>query len=472
MADLKISLGVVNYVNYLRVTASKVSSPSAIAYQTYITVPVTNYNFIIPGLDPEIYFIRYYDAPTNVSLGTLVAELVVNALTGEFMYERRFYTVAGPGMYDPANGALLISDPYLINKKVVGFFKEAFRYYEPLTEFSTDPLTGIVNILTGVPLSSGEKVTLEIQYAVANNTSTASVGLYNANLDIPEQNRVLTTAELNTRLRMVGTAATQIVTLPALSSFANNNGYYFDNSVGGTAVQIKILLNGVDKIRFNGFSLLTTLFTEFWVSRGDHLLIRKFDNTYWEVITDYKGTNVGEKVSMGFVSHPNILAENGQLVDGDEYPRLWWWISNVLPGTHKYVTATVNGSFVADAARVGQFAVHPSLKLFRMPLTMGMMEKGLTDFNNYGLDIGNRAVDYPGGFQNELVKDHDHTAQVNENGTGDSLGVPFSKPAITDNNNIPRGTMRTNGTIKTDGSTNSGVENRTKNIGVIFGRRI
>ena len=470
--NLKITLGVVNYVHFLRVTASKVATPGAIAYEKYITVPVTNYNFIISGLDPEIYYIRYYDAATNPSIGTLVAELVVNALTGEFMYERRFYTVNGAGLYDPANGSLQITDPYLINKKVVGFFKEGFRYYEPVTEFTTDPATGIVAILTGVSLSSGEKVTLEIQYAVANTTSTASVGLYNGSIDVPELTRTLLVAELNTRVKFIGTAATQVITLPALSSFAANNGYYIDNSVGGVAVQVKIILNGVDKIRFNGFNVSTTIFMEFWVSLGEHLLLRKLNDTYWEVITDYKGTNVGEKVTLGYAKHPNILLENFALKNADEYPRLWWWLTNVLPATHYYTVADIVNA-TPTLNKTGQFIIDTAGRRFRMPSTTDLSEKGLANFDVYGIDTGNRSIDYPGGLQNDMVKDHGHLATLNENGTDNSSGVPFSKAAMTDNNNIAKGTSITNrGVVDSAGNAIGDVEQRVKNIGVIYGRRI
>lgn len=469
---LKITLGTVNYTGFLRVTASKVSTPSAIAFETYIDVPVTNFNFIIPGLDPEIYYIRYYDAPTNPSVGTLVAELVVNALTGEFMYERRFYTVDGAGMYDPLDGSLQISDPYLIDKKVTGFFKEGFRYYEPLTEFTTDPITGIVAVLTNVPFSSGEKVTLEIQYAVANSSSNASVGLYNGSIDVAEATRTLLTAELNKRVRFIGSASTQVVTLPALSSFAANNGYYFDNSVGGTAIQVKILLNGIDKIRFNGFNLPTSIFMEFWVSQGEHLLLRKFDDTYWEVILDYKGTNVGEKVTLGYKNHPNILLENFALKNADEYPRLWWWLTNVLPATHYYTVADiVNATPTLD--RTGQFIIDVPGRRFRMPSTTNLSEKGLSNFDVYGIDIGNRTVDYPGGLQNDMVKDHNHLTTTGGNGTGISPGVPFTKPAPTDNNAQSTGTTKTNnGVVDNVGNQIGGSEQRVKNIGVIYGRRI
>lgn len=352
--DLKISLGTVNYTDYLHVTASKVSTPSAIAWENWIDVPVTNYNFIIPGLDPENYFIRYYDAATIGALGTLVAELYVNALSGEWEYERRFYTCGGGNLGDPLDGDLAIIDPYLVDKNVTAVFKEAFRYYNPTGEYFFDKPNGAINILTGIPFALGEKIAVEIKYKVANTNNAAGGGLYNGTINVPEATRTLLAAEVNKRLRLIGSAATQVITLPLLSALGIDNGYYFDNSIGGVAVQPKILLSGSDKIRYNGFDIPTNLFDEFWVSRGEHLLLKKFDNAYWEVVLDYRGVSVGEKVTLGYRNHPNILIEDFGLYSGDVYPRLWWWINNVLPANHKYTSPDINDyNFSLNAAKTG-----------------------------------------------------------------------------------------------------------------------
>lgn len=473
--DLKISLGTVNYTDYLHVTASKVSTPSSIAWEDWINVPVTNYNFIIPGLDPENYYIRYYDAATIGALGTLAAELYVNALSGEWEYERRFYIVGGSRFGDPVDGDLAIVDPYLIDKNVTGVFKEAFRYYNPTGEYNHDKVLGRIDILTGVAFSQDEQIAVEIKYKVANTNTGAGGGLYNGNLDVPEQSRVLLSAEVNKRLRLTGTASIQTVTMPLLTTLSVNNGYYFDNSVGGTAIQTKILMSGTNKVRFNGFDLASgnILFDEFWVSRGEHLLLKKFDDNYWEVVTDYKGTNVGEKVTLGFARHANILLENFQLCNADEYPRIWWWLTNVLPTTHYYTVANIanTSSFVQD--RAGQFIIDIATRQFRMPLTIGLSEKGLDNFDVYGLNTGSRIVDYPGGWQLDMIKEHDHLTTLHGNGTAVGIGIPFSKPAITDNNTTPRGTMKTNtGVVNAQGNSIGGSEQRVKNIGVIYGRRI
>lgn len=471
--NLKITLGVLNYVNWIHVTAAKVSSPNSIAFETWIDTPVTNYNFIIPGLDPEIYYVSYYDAATNTSLGSIVAQLVVDALTGDTLYERRFYTCAGSGAYDPADGATSITDPYLIGKNVTGVFKEGFRYFDPATEFSFDNTTGTIPILNGTSFSANEKFIVEIKYNVASGTPAASgSALYSATINVTEDTRTLLSSEINARIRCVGTSAKQVITACSLASIAVDNGYYFDNSVGGTAVQVKLLFSGTDQLRYNGFMASSDLFAEFWVSKGEHLLIRKFhDSTgdYWEVIGNYKGTNVGEKVTLGYNGHPNTLVEQAQWIDGDEYGRLWWWLNNVLPATHKYSAIETDP---VDPNRTGQFAIHPTLKKFRMPFTVYMTERGLHNFLNVGSGDSQRSVPYPGGYQDEQVGQHTHDGLYGDT-TGHG-GASFPTGGVVQwlvNIGSTLYAQISNG--KTGNVTNGdNNEQRLKNVGVIYARRI
>lgn len=462
MVNLKISLGTVNYTDFLRVTACKVSSPTVVAYETYIDVPVTNYNFIIPDLDPENYIVSYYDAPTNPSTGTLVMQLIVNALTSDILYERRFYTCGGDGDYDPADGDTSITDPYLINKNVTGVFKEGFRYFEPITEFSFDDETGEVAVLNGTSFTLLEKFIVEIKYNVQQQTQDSGGGLYSQTITVTEATKTLTSSDIGARVRCVGTASTQVITLPSLSTFSEDRGLYFDNSCGGQAVQVKLLLPGTEKIRYNGFMAASDLFSEFWVSKGEHLLIRKYDDTYWEVIGDYAGVHVGEKVTLGYNAHPNILVEQAQLIDGDEYPRLWWWINNVLPATHYYIDDTVTDTVFTGylQSKTGQFAIHSTLKKFRMPFTVYMTERGLHNFLTAGSGDPEREVPYPGGFQEEAIMEHDHGLRL-------KLGDDENGNYIDNSNDSTQRGLFLGTTEKAGGP-----ENRTRNIGVVYGRRI
>lgn len=464
MINLKVTLGTVNYTDYLHVTASKVSAPSVIVWEDWIDVPVTNYNFIIPNLAPENYYVRYYDAPDNSSLGTLVAELIVNALTSEVVSERRYYRVGGSGDYDPSDGDISITDPYLIDKDVTGVFKEGFRYLVPTDEWSFDSATGKIDILTGVELANGEVISVDLKYNVGVNPNPATpIGLFTSTIDVTTPTYTLTGSDIDKRVRCAGSASTQVITLISLASISENQGIYFDNRSKGVAVQVKLLTSGSDKIRCTGFMSGSNEFDEFWVSKGEQFKLIKSDDGYWEVIGDYPGFNVGERIASGYRNHPNTLPENGALIDGDEYPRLWWWLNNVLPANHKYTSATADShSFTHAATRRGQFCLHTTLKKFRMPDTTGLTDKGLKDFNSYGSDT-ERTVDYPGGYQSDMVGPHTHPFRGGRNGGIDSNP---NGGGIRQNDLNPF-TFNSGYVLSNDGT-----ETRVKNNGVIYLRRI
>jgi len=465
--NLQIFLGTVNYTDYLHVTAAKVVSPSTVVWEDWIPVPVTNYTIVIPGLDPDDYYISFYDAPDNVSLGTLVSQCFVNARSPEYAYEIRFYEIGNL----PSGATLdvtetIINDPYLVGKTIESFFKEGFRFLDD-TEIDFDNATGDMELLTGGNFETGEKFTITIKYAVGTVPASTGGGLYSGTIDVTDATYTMLTTDKNKRVRLKGAAATQVITLPVLSALTVDDGYYFDNSVGGTANQVKLLIQGGDRIYYNGFMAASDEFEEFWVSKGQHLLIKKYDDNFYEIITDFKGVCVGEKITLGYKSHPLVITENGQLMDGDEWPLMWWWLNNILPSTHKYTTDTVTGSFTADATKPGQFALHSTLKKWRMPSTIALTEKGLANFETYGTDTTNRPVDYPGGFQEQAVLEHGHSIKSTNSGASSNQNVDVIRGNLL-GDVATRGQAGANKTIGLTGN----AEQRNKNIGVIYARRM
>jgi hypothetical protein len=432
MIDLKVTLGTVNYTDFLHVTVAKVSAPGTIVYETWIDVPVTNYNFIIPGLDPENYLINYYDAATNVALGTLVSQFIVNALSPEFAYEKKFYKVDRGNIGDPVDGSFTIVDPYLSGKIIQGLFKEGFRYLDPLNEYSVTTTTDIndtINNLTGVAFSTDEVIVVEIKLAVGTIASTNNGSFYTGRVDVGASTYSCLLGDKRKRHRLVGTISTQVITLPAVASFAQDDFYLFDNSCGGTAKQVKILTNGSDRILFNGFNAASNLLSEIWVGVGEKLMIARI-GANWEIVLDYAGVSVGESFASDILTHPNTLVEDGQVgnnaLDGDEFGRIWWWIVNKLPSSQKIIDDNViNVGYIHPGNRQGQFVVHSTLKKFRTPNKQGMVEKGLKDFDAPGTDA-DRPIDYPGGWQDSRNKRHGHRVK---DGSGGSSTNPLAPAA-------------------------------------------
>lgn len=371
----------------------------------------------------------------------------------------------GAGAYDPDPGDLHVEDPYLIGKDVTGVFKEGFRYLIPDVEYEFDETTGRVDVLNNVQLAELEVLIVELKYNVGvSPTPPTAPGPFTSTIDITDSAYTLTTDDIDKRARFSGSGATQVLTLVSLASIPENRGYYLDNSSKGVAVQVKILTSGSDKIRFTGFMTGSDLFSEFWISKGEQFRIIKSDDGYWEVIGDYRGVDVGERIPAGYRSHSNTLPENGALIDGDEYPRLWWWINNVLPSGSKYTSSSVTDvGFTHTENRRGQFCIHPTLKKFRMPKTTGLVDKGLSNFDTFGADTTNREIDYPGGKQAAMVGPHTHPFRPGRNGGIDSNP---SGGGIRQNDLNP--IVYATGYVLE----NAGIENRVDNNGVIFLRKI
>lgn len=459
--DLKIVLGTVNYTDYLRISAAKVSDPGTEVFVEYINTPITNYTLIIPGLDPDNYYMNFRDAPDLVSLGTLVSQAFVNAQSGEWEYERRFYTVGALPSGASISGKIL-TDPYLENKNVTGVFKEGFRYLDVTDEYSFDDATGEIELLTTeLDYSFGERFIVEIKYNVGTSTTTTASGIFASTITVTAATYTVLSTDKYKRHCLDCSGTTQVVTLPALSALASGDYYYFEHKRNGAQAQTKIVTAGTDKVYFNGLNIGTDELSELWLAKGQSLYLRK-EGTFWEVIFDYAGTRVGERMSATYIDHPNWLPEMGQLLDGDEYPALYWWIRNVLPNTHYITDDTVtSGLYTHPAGKEGLFVIHSTAKDFRMPNTQALSQRGLTDFDTYGADA-ERVYDYPGGVQNEQVGEFT-----------EDIDVPKGNSYTGNPNTLRFGNGGSNPQDITWSVTfNSGNENRVKNLGVIYLRHI
>lgn len=465
MIPLQVFTGSVNFTTYLHVTLARVSSPTQVVWELWIPEPKANYNFIIPAPDEDVYYVTFYQAPTNAEMGLLVSQCTVAAVSAAFKHDILFYEFGNlPATASVDDTNTILTDTYLIGKEVESLFKEGFRFLELTKEATYEITTGVITLLNGTVFAIHEKFTVGIKYSADNsgNTSTTTGGLYAGSKTISTQAATLLVSDKNKRIRLQGSAATQVITIPSIVSLSDDDGFYFDNTCGGVAVQPKIIFTGSDSIKYNGFFTSTDFFQEFWVSKGEHLLIRKYTDgstPFFEVITDYKGVEVGRRMAAGVVGQPGYIPEDFNLYDGDEYGRVWWYIKNKLPATHVLVDDNcINPGYAPSVlTRPGQFIRHSSLKKFRVPNTQNLSERGLANFNTYGADAINRPYDYPGGFMDQMILSHAHPEMVfkaNNNGGLKPVGYSDTEGPLTDSG-------------YTTGLTGGG-EQRVKNFGVIY----
>lgn len=461
MGQIRLGIGQVNITNYLIGVARKTTTPLVIeAQESYAPPHPATQNVVIPAtgdIDPVVYYVDFYESSDGIAFDLLLSQFVYDLKTNTVISERRFYQVGYGGATDPAPDQKILSDPYLDGKTIAGVFKEGYRYLRPNTEpvIEWQPYAGGgIELQDPFQFSQDEVWSIEISYL--GNPGTASSGsLYNG-VELIAVDTVLNSSYRNKRLRTESSGSNKlVVTLEAVAAVPDGTFYHFTSNAGAQN-QTRVLPNGSETILYNGEN-----YTEISFGKGEFIRIVK-TGSFWEAeLTHPFVLQVGERFSGTWKDHPSCKPEDATLYDGDEWPRIWWWLNNKLPSTHKVVDDTViDVGYTHPTDKLGLFVLHSTLKKFRVPNTQNISERGLENFNTYGSDA-DRLYDYPGGVQSEMVGPHSHYTTIqhghsysggpNSLITGNGLNSPENKNYLSQDN--------------------TGTENRVKNIGVVYLRR-
>lgn len=479
MAQIKLTIGQVNITNYLIIVARKTTTPLVEeAREAYAPPHPATRNVVVPAsgsIDPVVYYIDAYESANGISLDLLLSQFVYDLKNQIVISERRFYLVDGPQTYDPPANQDTITDAYLNGKTITGFFKSGYGYLRPNTESVVEWVNvtgGGVQLQNNLIFSNGEVYCVEISY-LANQTQIIGGGLYNG-VELIDVNTTLNSGHRGKRLRCEASGTTSlVVTMEPVASVPDSTFYHFTSN-GGLQNQTRILPDGSDTIVYNGEN-----YTELSFGKGEFVRIVK-TGTFWEAELVHDNILlVGEKFSGTWKDHPSCKPEDGTLYDGDEWPRMWWWIKNKLPATH-YITddSVTGGGYTHPAGQEGLFVIHSTLKKFRLPNTQNLAERGLKNFTSYNSD-GQRVYDYPGGVQNESVGPANIKTTawtgigIGHNGVS-STSVGFLATlgdGGTISSDSASGTNNNNARTITFSVISPGGENRVKNTGVIFMRR-
>jgi hypothetical protein len=461
MAQIRLSIATINITNDLIVIARKTTTPLVIEAQEpyHAPHPVTQ-NVVLPAtgdIDPVIYYVDFYESSDGVSLDLLLSSFQYDLQNNIILSERRFYTVGGTGPNDPPADQDTLTDAYLDGKTISGVFKEGFRYLKPETETTPEwevVAGGGIRLLGGKQFSVDEVVSIEISYTGSSGSGSSSGSLYNG-VALIDSSRTLDNTYRNKRLRTEAAGSNiLVVTLEGVGSVPDGTFYHFTSN-GGDQNQTRILPSGSETIKYNGEN-----YTEMSFGKGEYLRIVK-TGSFWEAELAHEHIlSVGARFSGDWKDFPSCKPEDGGLYDGDEWPRVWWWIKNKLPITHYIADDNViNGGYAHPQGREGQFVIHSTLKKFRMPNTEGWLERGLADFNNYGGD-SSRGYDYPGGTQGAQVGQVSISLNKGNGYTGGSQNAGWFAPGDP-NHPHPNELI----------IVNSGKENMVRNNGVIYMRR-
>lgn len=462
MADAKFSIGQVNITDYIIVRCRKASDPGPeVARQVFGPNPPTTINLVFLDLDPEEYLFDVYESADGATLSTFFNTFLIDVPTNTILEEWRFYTVGGQNSYDPIQDGPEITDSYLDGKNVVAFVQRGTGPLKPTTEW-TRTSTGIA-LAGGLLFNVDDVFTAVINYRITGTTSTTGA---QQEIDIIA-NTVLDSTYYNKIINLNGTGSRLVVTMDSIANVPDGTEFTFIDEEGGTQLQTKIITQTGEYILWHGSNM-----PELWVGKSETLKIKK-RGTKYKVIQEHANLiSVGRRFSSTyFISTSmtgaifNIFPENGGLYSGDDLPRIWWWINNILTAASKTIDDNVdNPAYVFDPNRPGFFVYSITKKMFRFPNTQGLSEKGLNSFSNFNAD-SSRLVDYPGGLQPEQVGPHTHGAKFEWNGTDGSTN---------------NGQLLFNGDGEHHGSginaasiqVNSGTKNIVQNFGVIFCRCI
>lgn len=460
MAQIRLGVGQVNITNSLIAIARKTTTPLAEeAREVYAPPHPATRNVVVPAtgdIDPVIYYVDFYESSNGVSLDLLLSQFVYDLKNQIVISERRFYVVDGPGATDPPANQTILADAYLDGKTISGVFKEGFRYLRPSTETIPEWQThagGGIELLNNIIFSGGEVYSIEISYLANQTQVTGGSGMYTGVVLI-DTNTTLSLTHRNKRLRTESAASNVlVVTLEAIGAVADGTFYHFTSN-GGVQNQTRILPDGAETIKYNGGN-----YTELSIGKGEFVRIVK-TGSFWEAeLTHSFVLQVGERFSSTWKDHPSCKPEDGELYDGDEWPRIWWWLKNKLPTTHYYTDDTViDPGFTHQIGKEGFFVLHSTLKKFRVPITENLSERGLKNFTTYNADT-ERLYDYPGGVQNEMIGPHTHSLPIDQAGVQD---IPHLQTTANSDEGLSASSQTGAGT---------GFETRVKNFGVIFMRR-
>lgn len=470
MAQIRLGLGQVSITDKLIVRARNTNTPLVTAAQIVLDPPhPTTRNIVLPAIGdlPEgIYYVDVIESTDGVTIGLKLIEIVYDLKNKAILSEVRYYRAGYINPGDPVVGSDSIIDPYLDGKDIVLVYKEGHRPLVPPTydykEY--DLITGGgIQLLGGAVFGEDEVMVVQISFLGSTGGGGtgggSGVGSYTETVII-DVDTTLSVVHRNKRLKCESSGSARlVVTLESLASVPEGSFYYF-NTNNGAQHQLRILTQSGDHVLLGGQQL-----PEISLGKGEYLRLEKAILSWEAVLTHPNIEAVGERIMKGMKVVANAFAEDGALYDGDDYPRIWYYIKNVLPNTHKVIdNAVTGGAYIHPVAERGKFVLHSTLKKFRMPNTQGLYIRGLSNFAAPGSDVGGtngRLNDYPGGLQVAQVGVINGTGYVlQKSGTSNKVVVLKN---LTDVASVPGDPSFT---------INAGKVNHVDNVGEIYLRKI
>jgi hypothetical protein len=480
MADLNFSLGSIGISDYLIVRLRLASAPGTVVGtpQVFGPVPPTVQNIIFTGLNPDFYLADVYESVDGVALTNLFNTFEITLAADDQTSSVYKYYVVDRGLPgDPAQDDTSLVDTDLDGKTIASFSQRGSDKLRPETEPDNEWVrtSGGIDLIGGLIFNSGDTYVVEISNKITP-APPASSGPFVVEKTVTSTSSLDATYR-NCLINCNGSGAQLVITMEAVFGTPDGTQWLFIDQEGGSQLQTKITFAGSDHIKWRGLSM-----TEIWIGKGEFLIIKKQGSTF-KVVQAHEGLNmVGLRVSAIYKSHPNTLPNDSSRYSADDYPRIWWGITNMMTSDSVFVdnAMTLAGGYTRPILRQGQFIISTTNRVFMMPDSRGLMEKGLANFVTYGGDTANRVIDFPGGFQADALQDHTHSMDASNTGGSYPHGrTPTLQTTARDSGPQTNQKSRLTGKIYNTPAANTdgallivSAETRVKNVGVIFCKHV
>jgi len=447
MATFNFDIGQVAITDYLIVQAKEASDPTTVvATEVYAAPHPTVRNVIFTDLNNVAHIFDFRESSDGVSLGLLLGSFNVLKPIPEIKDEIVFFKV-GDGVTgdsvkgtSPNDGDDTYVNPYFDGKTIVNVFQESLRFLVMNdstipNEVQTVPGGGI-QLLNGKKFSNDEIWSVHVTYKL-NDDEIATASAPFSDIVPCIGDVLLDPSYYNKSLLISSTTATQVTTLPLLSSVPNGKGFLIKHDGGNaTPINVDIAAQSGEIIRFQGNDD-----SNVYLGRGESVKVIKKDGKWYAL--DEKGQ--WDRVGLweaGDYQHNNTLMGAGTTeYDGNVYKRAWKFIKSRLnPSQIKNYTDwdySVNikrGSYPAEEVfpNRGFYAINEAggVKKFKIPVMLDMHIRFILNIGGADPDLvpqngGGTKINLPGAYEHYGSYRHDHTPDDDSTSTGYGLiGVP------------------------------------------------
>lgn len=193
-----------------------------------------------------------------------------------------------------------------------------------------------------------------------------------------------------------------------------------------------------------------------YMHNREHLILVALTNHFKVISAIGNFYTAGEEVK-GRKEMANTIALKGQLLQRNQYPRLWEYVASLT----LWQEVTIDAYFWSfGLIYQGFFTTGDEVSTFRLPDERGLFDR-MIDLGR-GIDY-NRYSSYAGGYERDLLQDHFHNVDPNPNANSQS---GWGK--MTTGNDGPEGTLRiikSSGPYDNGGSFIGANETTVKNVG-------